>query len=291
MSTFFSQAVSSDSALAVTPDAVYVATRGLDGPTRLWRLDKLGTSEQLVVEGFPLGTSVAVVNDRVYLYSFSGNLWTGTDQGDFIDEGFPIRSVASSGGVVYADREGTLIARKEGEATWTPQPWLTSEAGLWPLDVSGQLCVLLRSWGGSQDHFELFHVQQPDSLDGDLRTLASGSGELVRLRSEAGAVYWLMREESGLLQLFRRHIRNGQLQVLATGSNLVDFALDASAVYLTRSLTLGYEIEVISTLGGIGGRPRLGTHLELRSPEADGEHLWFLEWDGLHRVELRAGEL
>jgi hypothetical protein len=294
METFLDQLVSATNAsVAMTADAVYVATAsGIDTPTRLWRLDKLDLSEQLIADNIPAFSQVAVLDGRVYLFSWE-NFWSGTESGSFVDEGFPIGSIASSAGVVYADRDGTLIARKEGESIWTPQPWLLSEEniGLWPLDVSGRLCVLRESWRASQTSYELYRVDEPASPEGGLVALASGAGELVRLRSENGFIYWLVREESGLRQLLRRDIeRRGPLQLLATGTDLLDFALDSSAVYLTRSVGSLYEIEVISTLA-IGSRPQLGLHFEAISPEADGEHFWFIQWDALQRVELRADEL
>jgi hypothetical protein len=284
---------STDASVAMTADAVYVATAsGIDTPTRLWRLDKLDLSEQLIADDIPAFSQVAVFDGRVYLYSWE-SFWSGTESGSFVDEGFPIGSITSSAGVVYADRAGTLIARKEGESAWTPQPWLVSEDNvrLWPVDVSDRLCVLRESWGASQTIYDLYRVDEPTSPDGGLVALASGAGELVRLRSQDGFLYWLVREESGLLQLLRRDIeRRGPLQLLATGGDLLDFALDSSAVYLTRSAGSLYEIEVISTLA-IGERPELGLRFEAISPEADGEHFWFLQWDALQRVELRADEL
>jgi hypothetical protein len=285
----FLNQVDSFSSIAMSADYVYLLTgNSIDAPVRLWQVDKVARSERLLADNLPWFEQVTVANGRVYLYGRGENLWSGTEQGAFIDEGFEARSIASSAGVLYADRAGTLLARRETESTWTPQPWMTKATDsvkLWPIEVSNQLCVL-RETGDSFAQYELLRVDSPDSADGGLVQLASGSGELVRLRSQNGSVYFLVYEESGLLQLFRRDIRgNTRIEVLATGSRIGDFAVDSAYLYVTQAPAHGYDLDVMSAFGN-GDTLRLGIHRQMNSPEADGNHLWFFGWDSLQRVEL-----
>jgi len=291
------QSIRPMSPFAVTADYLYMLTGdGNIDPHRLWRFDKLGLSPQILIDNLDWSPKLAVVSDRIYLYGGERNLWSGTEQGDFIDEGLQVESLASSAGVVYADRQGTIVARREGETTWTPQPWLASESdpvSLWPIDVANRLVVMRDiSTEFATHRYELFLVDRPDLPDGGVIELASGSGNLVRLRSANDSVYWLIQEESGLFQLLRRDIeRNSPVQVLETGINLVDFALDSSFVYLTRSLTRRSELEVITAYGA-GEKLHLGARFDMQYPEAVGDYLWFIAWqDRLQRVALNIEEL
>jgi WD40 repeat protein len=295
--SFLSQ-VKSFSSIAMSADYVYLLTgNSIDGPVRLWQVNKAERSERLLADNLPWFEQVTVANGRVYLYGRGENLWSGSEQGDFSDEGFEVRSIATSAGVLYADRDGTLVARKENETSWTPQPWMVSSTDnvtdnvkLWPIDVSNQLCVL-RETGDSLAKYELLRVDSPDSPDGGLVPLASGSGELVRLRSQNGSVYFLVYEESGLLQLLRRDVRgNTRIQVLSTGNRIGDFAVDSTSLYVTRWPMHGYELEVMSAFGN-GTTLKLGVLSAMSSLEADGNHLWFFGRDGLQRVELPLGDL
>jgi hypothetical protein len=290
----FLDPVTSFNSIAMGENHVYLLTGNtIENPVRLWRVDKAERSEQLVADELPWFEQVTVANERIYLYGRGVNLWSGNEAGDFIDEGIEVDSIAASGGVLYADREGTLVAQKEGESTWTPQPWMTHATGsakLWPIDVSNQLCVVretgLGPSGESFVEYELLRVDRPDLPDGGLVPLARGAGELVRLRSQHGSVYFLVYEESGLLQLFKRDVRgNTRIQVLASGTRIGDFAVDSSSVYVTHSTRLGYALDVMPALGN-GDPVRLGVPSSMSSPETDGNHLWYFGWERLERVQL-----
>jgi hypothetical protein len=167
----------------------------------------------------------------------------------------------------------------------------TESVRLWPIDVSNQLCVL-RETGDSLARYELFRVDSPDSADGGLVPLASGSGELVRLRSQNGSIYFLVYEESGLLQLFRRDIRgNTPIEVLVTGNRIADFAVDSAYLYVVQAPAHGHEVLDVMSAFGNGNTLRVGVLSQVNSPEADGHHVWFFGWNSLQRVKLPLGAL
>ncbi|HKQ67761.1 MAG TPA: hypothetical protein VJT73_00405 [Polyangiaceae bacterium] len=291
---------------AVTADYLYFVSGERGGPFRLSRIDELGHAPEVLADDLPEFSEIAASANRLYLWGFGENLRSSNLQGVLVDEGFVVSAVAPSESAVYAVSHGVLLARKAGDTTWARTTWFASEAGsveLWPIDVSGELVVVRMFEGESPARYEIELIDRPDSPDGGVMSLASGSGTPVRLRALSDYVYWLVRTEDGDSDVYELHrIRtsiNSPNELLARGRGATDFALDSSFAYVTRSLAQGYQIEVIS-VGSISEKIRMGTRFEIQFPESFGGQLWFFAYDAatatapsksLRRVDLRIGKL
>jgi len=64
--------------------------------------------------------------------------------------------------------------------------------------------------------------------------------------------------------------------LVASERKITNFALDEAFLYVTRSLSLSYEVMLIP-ISSISEKYHFGTHIEITHPEIVGELLWFYD--------------
>ena len=284
------RAITPRSSMAVTADYVYFLSREEpDGSVRLMRVATFGGPPEVFTENLPLFEQVAIFDGRIYLWGNGNNLWSGTGPADFVDEGFATGSVASDHGVVFAERDGALVARALGEQAWVRQNWFREEyaTDFWLASMVEGLCIVRFSSGEAPVH-EILLAREPELPDGGLVTLADGVGNPLRVRIEfGGTVYWLVEDGSNENKLFR--VRSGESsEVWVAASGIDDFTFDGYYLYLTRTLSPGHEI-LVTSITSHSEVLHLGTPLEMRFPQAVGDQLWFFAQSRLQRVDLQVG--
>jgi len=262
-------------------DSLFFVWGPYDGPFHLSRADKTGANARVLADDLPRFSRLSVASKELFLWGFAENLRRSTLDGVMTDEGFEVSGVASLSNATYAGRGGQLLERRAGTGTWEPSPWFIAAADtvLWPLAVDDRLVVFRITEDEDAPHYEVLLVGDPSAVDGGLRTLASGNGLPTRIRG-LHEVYWIVQLPNADSHSFelRRHSLDpdATTQLVASARNITNFALDETFAYVTRTLTLSYELLLVP-VSSISEKYRFGSHLELMHPESVGGRLWFYD--------------